>query len=79
MESVGCPTPFVLLTNMTDSSFVRRARRAGLIVKKHRRATVYIDPVTGKTVSDGNRSKKSYRQERCIDSFIRMRERGGLP
>ena len=56
----------------------RKARQAGLIIKKHRRGTVYADPVTGASVYNGNRSRKSPRYERCIESFIRRRERGGM-
>lgn len=56
----------------------RRARRAGLNVRKCRRGTVYSDPVTGESLYDGNRSSKSYHKEREIESFLRRRERGGL-
>lgn len=56
----------------------RKARRAGLIVEKRRRGTVYSDPVTGESVYDGNRSRKSPRHERRIESFIGRRERGGI-
>jgi hypothetical protein len=62
---------------MTTSS-LRRARRAGMTVKKCRRGTVYTDPLTGKSIYDGNRSKKSFRQERLIDNFLRNAERLGL-
>lgn len=56
----------------------RKARRAGLVIEKCRRGTVYSDPVTGESVYDGNRSRKSPRHERRIESFIRRRERGGV-
>jgi hypothetical protein len=62
---------------MTTSS-LRRAHRAGMTVKKCRRGTVYTDPLTGKSIYDGNRSKKSFRQERLIDNFLRNAERLGL-
>jgi hypothetical protein len=62
---------------MTTSS-LRRARRAGMTVKKCRRGMVYTDPLTGKSIYDGNRSKKSFRQERLIDNFLRNAERLGL-
>lgn len=62
------------MTIQTD----RKARQAGLIIKKHRRGTVYSDPMTGESVYNGNRSRKSPRYERCIESFIRRRERGGM-
>jgi hypothetical protein len=62
------------MTTRTD----RKARQAGLIIKKHRRGTVYADPVTGASVYNGNRSRKSPRYERCIESFIRRSERGGM-
>jgi hypothetical protein len=55
----------------------RQARRSGMTIKKCRRGTIYTDPVTGASVYDGNRSRKSARHERRIDSFLR-RERGGL-
>ena len=61
------------MTKATD----RQARRAGMTIKKCRRGTVYTDPMTGASVYDGNRSRKSPRHERRIDSFLR-RERGGL-
>jgi hypothetical protein len=56
----------------------RLAQRAGLILKKCRRGTVYVDPVTGESVYEGNRSRKSPRHERRIESFIRNRQRGGM-
>ena len=56
----------------------RRASRAGLIVKKYRRGTVLIDPTTGDSVYDGNRSTKSWHKEREIESFLRRRERAGV-
>ena len=56
----------------------RKARQAGLIIKKHRRGTVYADPVTGESVYSGNRSRKSPRYERCVESFIRRHDRGGM-
>lgn len=56
----------------------RLARRAGLVTKKCRRGTVYTDPVTGKSVFDGNRSRKSPRHERRIGDFLRSRERCGM-
>ena len=62
------------MTQATD----RKARQAGLTIKKHRCGTVYTDPVTGASVYNGNRSRKSPRYERCIESFIRRRERGGM-
>ena len=62
------------MTTQTD----RKARQAGLIIKKHRRGTVYTDSMTGASVYNGNRSRKSPRYERCIESFIRRRERGGM-
>lgn len=62
------------MTKRTD----RLAHRNGLVTKKSRRGTVYTDPVTGESVYDGNRSRKSPRHERRIGSFIRRRERGGM-
>jgi hypothetical protein len=62
---------------MTTSN-LRRARRAGLTVRKCRRGTVYTDPLTGKSIYEGNRSKKSFRQERRIDGFLRNAEQLGL-
>ena len=62
------------MTQATD----RQAHRAGMTIKKCRRGTVYTDPVTGASVYDGNRSRKSPRHERRIESFIRRRERGGM-
>jgi hypothetical protein len=56
----------------------RKARQADLTIKKHRRGTVYTDPVTGASVYNGNRSRHSPRHERRIESFIRRRERGGM-
>ena len=61
-----------------NTSIERRARRAGMTVKKCRRGTVFTDPITGKSVYDGNRSSKSYHKEREIESFLRRRERGGM-
>ncbi|MFN4867041.1 MAG: hypothetical protein ACK5GZ_12080 [Cyanobium sp.] len=55
----------------------RLAHRAGITIKKCRRGTVYTDPVTGASVYDGNRSRKSPRHERRIESFLR-RDRGGM-
>jgi hypothetical protein len=49
-----------------------------MTVEKRRRGTVYTDPVTGASVYDGNRSRKSPRHERRIESFLRRRERGGM-
>ena len=66
--------PKQLMTRQTD----RKARQAGLIIEKHRRGTAYADPVTGASVYDGNRSRKSPRHERRIESFIRRRDRGGM-
>lgn len=68
------PLPPGVMTKATD----RRAYRAGMTVKKCRRGTVYSDPVTGKSVYDGNRSRKSPGHERRIESFISRRERGGV-
>jgi hypothetical protein len=62
------------MTKATD----RLAHRAGMTVEKRRRGTVYTDPVTGASVYDGNRSRKSPRHERRIESFLRRRERGGM-
>ena len=56
----------------------RRASRAGLIVKNYRRGLVLIDPTTGDSVYDGNRSTKSWHKEREIESFLRRRERAGV-
>lgn len=61
-----------------NKSLERRARRAGLAVQKCRRGTIVIDPVTGKSIYDGNRSTKSMRHERRIESFLRRAEQGGL-
>lgn len=66
--------PRQIMTLETD----RKARQAGLIIEKHRRGTVYTDPVTGASVYNGNRSRHSPRHERRIESFIRRRERGGM-
>lgn len=60
------------------TSTERRARRAGLSVKKCRRGTVYVDPLTGQSIYNGNRSSKSYRHERRLESFLRRAESGGL-
>jgi hypothetical protein len=60
------------------TSIERRARRAGLDVRKCRRGTVYLDPISGDSVYDGRRSNKSSKHERRIESFIRRREHGGL-
>jgi len=60
------------------TSTKRRALKAGVIVKKCRRGTVFTDPITGKSMYDGNRSRKSYHKEREIESFLRSRERGGV-
>ena len=62
------------MTKATD----RLARRAGLTVKKCRRGTVYGDPLTGESIYDGNRSRKSLRHEHRIGSFIRDRAERGL-
>jgi hypothetical protein len=48
------------------------------MIKKCRRGTVYTDPVTGESVYNGNRSRKSPRYERCVESFVRRHDRGGL-
>lgn len=56
----------------------RLANRAGLATKKCRRGTVYTDPVTGQSIYDGNRSRKSPRHERRIADFLQPRERLGL-
>lgn len=56
----------------------RLAHSAGYEIRKCRRGTVYSDPVTGESVYDGNRSRKSPRHERRIESFLRRRERGGV-
>ena len=62
------------MTKATD----RRAHRAGITIKKCTCGTVYTDPVTGESLYNGNRNRKSPRYERCIESFIRRRERGGM-
>jgi hypothetical protein len=62
------------MTKSTD----RRACRAGITVEKCRRGTVYIDPVTGDRMYNGNRSRKSPRHERLLELFFRRRERGGV-
>jgi hypothetical protein len=49
----------------------RQARKAGLDVKKCRRGTVYSDPVTGQSIYNGNRSRKSFRHERRLGAFLR--------
>lgn len=69
--------PFYLGTTMSHEKD-RLARRAGYTIKKCRRGTVYSDPVTGESVYDGNRSRKSPRHERRIESFLRRRERCGM-
>lgn len=56
----------------------RKARRVGLIIEKHRRGTVYADPVTGESFFNGNRSRKSFRHERRLETFLRKAERSGL-
>ena len=56
----------------------RRANRAGLIVKTCRRGSILIDPATGDSVYDGNRSTKSWHKERELESFLRRRERAGV-
>jgi hypothetical protein len=56
----------------------RRALRAGLVIKQCRRGMIIVDPTTGKSVYDGNRSSKSPGHERRIDAFIRKAERCGL-
>jgi|688.fasta_scaffold1710118_2 hypothetical protein len=61
-----------------NNSIKRRAGRAGLIVKKCRRGSILIDPTTGASVYDGNRSTKSWHKEREIESFLRRKERGGI-
>jgi len=66
--------PQQTMTQATD----RRARRAGLNVKKRRCGTVYADPVTGESVYTGNRRWKSFHRERKIESFLRRRERNGM-
>jgi hypothetical protein len=55
-----------------------RAHRAGLTIKKCRSGKVFTDPVTCESVYNGNRSRKSQCYERCIESFVRRRERGGM-
>ncbi|MCP9932441.1 hypothetical protein KBZ08_00765 [Cyanobium sp. Candia 9D4] len=62
------------MSNTTE----RLARRAGFVVKKHRRGTSYVDPVTGLSFYDGNRSSKSWQHQRRIESVIRKRDRLGL-
>ncbi len=62
------------MTRQTD----RKARQAGLIIEKHRRGTVYADPLTGESVYNGNRTRKSPRYERCVQAFIRRHDRGGM-
>jgi len=56
----------------------RKARKAGLIIEKHRRGTVYSDPITGESIYNGNRSRKSFRHERRLESFLRKAGRNGL-
>lgn len=57
----------------------RRARRAGLTIKKSRRGTVYANPLTGLSIFDGLRSTKSWHHDRRVDAFFRKVEKGGLP
>ena len=59
-------------------STAQRARKAGLLSHRCRRGTIWSDPLTGKSVYDGNRSTKSPRSERELESLIRHREKGGL-
>lgn len=58
------------MTKATD----RRAHKLGLETKKRRRGTVYSDPITGKSIYVGNRSRKSFRHERQLEAFLRDRE-----
>jgi len=62
---------------MTQASD-RRAHRDGQTIKKHCCGAVYADPVTGESVNNGNRTRKPPRYERCVQSFIRRHERGGM-
>lgn len=61
------------MTQATD----HRAHRDGQTIKKCCGGTVYTDSVPCESVYNGNRSRKSPRYERCIESFVRRRERGG--
>jgi hypothetical protein len=63
------------MTKSTD----RRARRAGLTLKKCRRGVVYVDPFTGQSVYTGNRSSKNWHHERHINAFIAKKEQQSLP
>lgn len=56
----------------------RRAAQAGLNIKKCRRGTVYSDPATGESIYNGNRSHKSFRHERRLESFLRKAGQNGL-
>lgn len=71
------PSSYYLETPMTQATD-RRANRAGLFIEKRTRGTVYIDPVTGQSIYDGNRSRKSFHKVREIEAFLRRRERGGM-
>jgi hypothetical protein len=56
----------------------RQASQAGLTIKKCRRGTVYSDPVTEESIYNGNRSRRSFRHERRLESFLRKVGRNGL-
>jgi hypothetical protein len=56
----------------------RRASRAGVSIKQCRKGTMYIDSISGRSIFDGRRSRKSRRHERRIESFFSQAEKGGL-
>jgi len=70
--------PLSYLPAMTHS-IDRRASRIGVTIKKCRKGTMYIDLISGRSIFDGNRSRKSVRHQRGIDSFFSHAEKGGLP
>lgn len=69
-REVSLSAPFTTQTTMTKTQD-RQARQAGLTVVKRRRGTVYSDPITGKSIYNGNRSRKSFRHERRLEAFLR--------
>ena len=56
---------------MRNKEIRRKANKLGLTIKECKRGTIYIDPITGKSIYNGKGSQKSFRQERRMESFLR--------
>ncbi len=63
---------------MTNSEIHRRARRAGLNVKKTRRGWVLGEVGHGDSLFFGQSSSRSWHSERRIKSFLTRHEKGGI-